>query len=105
MGRAVVQGETISFPPKTYQRPAATGQVLITGTPTTGQVLTASGATWSGSPTVTNTWTLNNIQVGTGPTYTVPAGAVGKQVRVVQRATVASGLAAAVTSQPVTVTA
>ncbi len=57
-----------------------TTDLAVTGTAQVGQVLGALGATWAVEGTSTFTWTVAGQQVGSGPTLTVPASAVGLPV-------------------------
>lgn len=83
-----VEGITGTFPVNTVA-PA------ITGTPTSGQTLTVSNGTWTGSPTPTYTrqWRRNgvNISGATATTYLLVAGDVGAIITVVVTATNALG--------------
>jgi len=103
-GRAVQRGQPISLPPFTYARPRPTGRLAITGADSMencppGTVLGLSLPTWTGSPTLSYLWTLDNVPVGTAATYTAPAS--GGTIRCRQTAKFASGLANTVTSEPV----
>ena len=66
--------------------PTNTALPAITGTPTVGQVLTASNGTWTGTPTPTYTrqWLRNGtvISGATGTTYTLVEADEGATIRV-----------------------
>ena len=59
-----------------------TGAVIITGTPTQGQTLTASSnlSDVDGLGTITYTWKANGVAIGTGTTYKLSQSEVGKAI-------------------------
>lgn len=69
----------------------------ITGTPTTGQTLTAGAGTWGGTPapTITRAWYADNVVIAgqTGTTLVLAAGQTGKRVSVEEIATNTAGVA------------
>ena len=89
--------------------PANTGSPTVSGTPTEGQLLTASPGTWTGSPAPTFTYqwqrcdtqgaNCSNIGGATNPTYTLVTADVGSTIDVQVTGNNPSGQATA-TSQP-----
>ena len=85
----------------------------ISGTPTDGQTLTATGGTWTGTPTITLAYqwqrcnadgtNCTNIGGATGTTYTLTGSDVDKKIRVVVTATNPSGTGTANSAQTSTV--
>lgn len=63
-------------------KPANTVAPTITGTMTTGQVLSINQGTWveNAGKTITYQWKLDGVATVTTATYTVPAASVGKVV-------------------------
>lgn len=79
----------------------------ITGTATVGQVLTAVAGTWDGTATITlvESWYDHlGTLLGTGPTYTIVAGNIGKKIQVVESATNAAGTVTATSALTATIT-
>jgi immune inhibitor A len=64
--------------------PTATKAVAVSGTPTVGQTLTATPATWSADGTSTFTWQAGGTQVGTGPSYVLKPADTGKTITVTE---------------------
>jgi hypothetical protein len=83
--------------------PANTAIPAISGAAVTGQVLTASSGTWTGSPTFAYQWSqcdvngqnCNQIAGATNPTYTIPAGAAGSTLEVTVTGMTSAGSASA----------
>lgn len=76
--------------------PGNTGGVnlpVISGTPASGQTLTLSNGTWSGSPTFARRWLLNGVRIPgeVGNTYVVQVSDRGASIEGVVLATNASG--------------
>lgn len=75
----------------------ARNKPTITGTPTTGQTLTAVAGTWGGTPapTITRQWYADNVAIGgaTATTLVLAAGQTGKKVTVEEIATNSAGVA------------
>jgi hypothetical protein len=94
--------------------PSNTAPPTVSGSAVTGQALTGTLGTWTGSPapSLAAQWqscqggTCSDIPGAQGGTYVVGAGDVGKTLRVVVTATNASGTATAASAQtqPVTST-
>lgn len=85
--------------------PSNTGLPAITGTPTTGQVLTASTGTWSGSPSsFAYRWLRGGTAIAgaTASTYTLQAADVGQAITVGVTATNGTGASAEAVSASVT---
>jgi immune inhibitor A len=64
--------------------PVATKAVAVSGTPTVGQTLTATPATWPTQGTSTFAWFADGTQVGTGASYKLKPGDVGKKITVTE---------------------
>lgn len=97
--------DQISGTPTPSTPPANTAVPTITGTPTSGSVLTATNGAWTGTAPITYTYQWNvagsAVSGQTAKTYTVQAGDAGKAITVTVKATNAAGNASA-TSAPVT---
>ena len=79
----------------------------ISGTATVGQVLTAVAGTWDGTATITlvERWYDHlGTLLGTGPTYTIVAGNIGKKIQVIESATNAAGTVTATSALTATIT-
>ncbi|WP_200944965.1 MULTISPECIES: immune inhibitor A domain-containing protein [unclassified Nocardioides] len=64
--------------------PAPTTPIAVGGTPQVGQTLTAHGATWPLAGTSTFAWSVGGSPAGTGTTYVVQPGDLGKTVRLTE---------------------
>jgi hypothetical protein len=93
-------GPVASAPPA----PTDTTPPAITGTPDVVESLTCAPGTWTGSPTVTYAWRLNESRIpdATRSTYAAPADDAGGRLTCEVKARNAGGSARAV-SAPVTV--
>jgi len=92
--------------------PTATKAVAIVGTPTVGQTLTATPATWSVDGTSTFAWMAGSTVVGTGTSYALKPADTGLAIRVKETRTAdghevgtsTSAATSAVAPAPVTMT-
>lgn len=69
--------------PPDYPRPISTLAPAITGTATTGQVLTCSNGTWLGATSYTYQWYRDGVAIGgaTAATRTLVTADVGKALK------------------------
>lgn len=69
--------------PSDYPRPVNTVAPAITGTPTTGQVLTVSNGTWTEADSYTYQWYRDGVAItgATAATHTLVVGDEGKALK------------------------
>lgn len=92
-------GEPLSLAAKAYSKPRNTVAPTFTGTAGEGNLQTRVPGTWVNATVITWEWQANGTTVQVlGATYIVQASDVGKTITLLERATNASGLAAAARS-------
>lgn len=104
---ALQQEEITVAPTSGGVAPYVTAVPTITGTFTSGQVITAASGTWAGDATISYSydWFANNIQISgaSASTYTLTSAEVGKRITVRVTATNAAGSAYATTAPSIAV--
>jgi hypothetical protein len=95
--------------PKPVTVPQVSGAPTIRGVPMEDELLTATGATWTGIGTITKQFYWQRCNIGgegcvtidgkVGPTYRIVAADVGSRLRVVEAATNAGGTTQAPSAQ------